>query len=101
VIVRERGQYGDPTGPLEVVQLANGSPASGALRVGDVILDVLNPPHKARGIFDRLSLLDAGDTARLLVDRGKKRLSVSVRLGSLMNALGQFVPEKDYAIEAL
>jgi hypothetical protein len=99
VIVRER--TGDPTRPLKVVQLANKSPAAGSLRVGDVILDVLNAPHWARGIFDKLSLLNAGDIAHLLIDRGGKRRSVSVRLGSLMKALGQYVPEKDFSIEAL
>jgi S1-C subfamily serine protease len=100
VIVRE-GRDGDPTAPLKVLKLANGSPAAGSLHVGDVLLDVLNPPQKARGIFDKLSLLNAGESARLLVDRGGRRVSVSVRLGSLRKALGQYVPEKDYAVEAL
>jgi hypothetical protein len=101
VIVREPGAYGDLTAPLKVIQVANRSPAAGALRVGDVVLNVLNAPHQARGIFYKLSLLNAGDTARLLVNRGGARISVGVRLGSLMRALGQFVPEKDYAIDAL
>jgi len=101
VIVREPGPYGDPTAPLKVIQLANRSAATGALRVGDVIADVLNAPHQTRGIFDKLSLLNAGDTARLLINRGGRRVTVTVRLSSLMRALGQFIPEKDYAIEAL
>jgi len=52
-------------------------------------------------VFDKLSRLDAGESARLLIDRAGKHMTVSVRLGSLMNALGQFVPEKNYAIDAL
>ncbi len=99
VVVREGGQY--EAGPLRVIRLAKGSPAVGVLRVGDVILDVLNAPHKGRGIFDKLSLLNAGQSARLQIERGGRRMSVLVRLGSLRETLGQFIPQKADAIDAL
>jgi hypothetical protein len=102
VIVREPGRFGNPFGALRVIRVARRSPAAGILRTGDVILDVLNAPHRGvRGIFDRLSELNAGQVARLLIIRGGTRLVVKVRLGSLMNALGQFLPKSDYAVEAL
>jgi hypothetical protein len=102
VIVREPGTYGDPSGRLRVIELADASPAAHVLRVGDIILDVLNVHRKGVvSIFDKLSLLNAGDSARLLVERDGTKLPVTVTLGSLRSALGQLVPEKDYSVEAL
>jgi hypothetical protein len=102
VIVREPGKSGDTSGPLQVIELADASLAAHVLRVGDVILDVLNVHRKGiSSVFDKLSLLNAGGSAHLLIERAGTKLSVNVTLGSLLKALGQFVPEKDYSVEAL
>jgi hypothetical protein len=92
-------------GPRIVLTIPHG-PAAGRLRPGDVILSVENaqagyvfpPPDglpKPVGpgprstakydIADTLSSFHAGQTARLLIERGHKRLTVSVKLGSLMD----------------
>jgi len=91
---------------LRVVLTIPHGPAAGRLRPGDVILSVENAPAgyafpppdglpKRVGpgpkstakydIADTLSSFHAGQTARLLIERGRKRLTVSVKLGSLMD----------------
>lgn len=103
MIVRESGgRFNNPYLPLRVIRVADGAPAGGVLRRGDVILDVRNEPYKGiRGIFDRVSQLNAGHVARLLINRSGRKLVINVRLGSLMNAPRQLLPENDYSIEAL
>jgi hypothetical protein len=90
-------------GPRVVLTIPHG-PAVGRLRHGDVILSVENglkaaypdgdgvkavgPGPKGTlkyGIADTLSSFHAGQTVRLLIQRGKKRLTVRVKLGSLMS----------------
>lgn len=100
----------DPSfdGPYRVVEVAKGSPADGRLQVGDLLSDVENPPAKertydgARTTLDRqLSSYDAGDTARIVVDRDGARLTVPIELGSLKDALVLPVYEEDDTFEAL
>lgn len=93
VLVRQTGGSGAVAGPLEVIEIADGAPAAGALRVGDVLLDVQNAPPPqtadpaaAASIFHKLSALDAGQTAQLMVARGGVEMNVSVKLGSLRDA---------------
>ena len=109
VTVRElSGQAMDP-GPLQVLSFADQAPARGALRVGDVLLDVLNapppPPHAdssaASTIFGKLNLLNAGQTAKLLVERGGARITVAVKLGSMKDCYAVPLPDNDYTVEAL
>jgi hypothetical protein len=107
--VRELNGPGGLAGPLQVTELAGGSPARGHLRAGDVLLDVLNgpsPPKQAdptasSSFFNKLNRLDAGDVAKLSVQRGGSRIEVSVPLGSMKDAYGQPLPTNDYTIEAL
>jgi hypothetical protein len=80
---------------LVVVRTASGGPAAGLLRPGDVILRMENPPRDPYPtdrkdpfpytLFDQVSRLDPGQTARFLIQRGRKRLTVMVKLGSLMD----------------
>jgi len=88
-----------------VVRTARHGPAAGRLRPGDVILNVENAqamqyvlpnghitvlgpgPVSTRNfdISEAISSFKAGQTARLLIQRGTKRLTVRVRLGSAMS----------------
>jgi hypothetical protein len=70
-----------------VVLTAPHGPSAGRLRPGDVILGVENPPSGSGSyhITDIVSSFRAGQTARLLIRRGTRRLAVSVKLGSLMD----------------
>lgn len=86
---------GTSSGDPSVVLTAPDSPAAGHLRPGDVILRVENAPLASRagpkraleyGIFDTVSSFHAGQTVRLLIQRGTTRVSVKVKLGSLMDA---------------
>jgi hypothetical protein len=79
---------------LVVVRTASNGPASGLLHPGDAILRLENAPPDPYPtgndavpytLFDQVSRLHAGQTARLLIQRGHKRLTVSVKLGSLMD----------------
>lgn len=85
---------GTPNGYPSVVLTAPNSPAAGRLRPGDVILRVENAPVVSSprpkqplkySIFDTVSSFHAGQTVRLLIQRGTKRVSVKVKLGSLMD----------------
>lgn len=99
-----------PVTPLKVTQIADKSPAAGHIRVGDVILDVVNAPKppkafagsaQVKSIFDKVILIPPGGTAKLLVERGGARVVVPVTLGSQKDAFGQFLPENDYKAAAL
>jgi hypothetical protein len=76
---------------LVVIRVVPGTPAAGRLHVGDILVDVENAPAPSSGapppsntsIFDQLSRLRAGAQARLLIDRNRVRIAVTVRLGSL------------------
>jgi hypothetical protein len=80
---------------LVVIRTASDGPAAGLLHPGDVILRMENPPrdpYPTGGndplpytFFDQVSLLHPGQTARFLVLRRRKRITVSVKLGSLMD----------------
>ncbi len=98
-----------PSGALQVIGLADKAPAEGRLRVGDVLVDVLNAPAPSKSfqgatdesIFDKLVLFHAGDTATLVVDRGGRRFIVPVRLGSMRDSFDQFLPANDTRAAAL
>lgn len=92
-----------------MIGLADKAPAEGRVRVGDVLVDVLNAPAPSKSfqgatdesIFDKLVLFHAGDTARLVVDRGGRRVIVPVRLGSMRDSFDQFLPANDTRAAAL
>lgn len=96
VTAREHGSWGSL--PLKVVGIAPYSPARRALQVGDVLLRVLNapgPPYynmPPTGFFDRLALFRPGQLARLLIRRDGVRMTVSVKLGSLKDAIPGVFP---------
>jgi hypothetical protein len=108
VTVHEVDGAGAMSGPLQVTELADRSPAAGHLQFGDVIGGVLNspPPPKqsdpaaVASIFDKLNLL-AGDVAKLLVSHNGSQIVVSVPLGSMKDSYGQPLPANDFTIEAL
>lgn len=97
VTVHDLGGPGAFNGPQQITELADGSPATGLLQVGDILLEVENaPPPPKNGdpnavntIFDKLNLLHAGDRARLLVARGNARLTVTVKLASMKDSTMQ------------
>jgi hypothetical protein len=107
VLVREHGEgLGD--GPLEVLEVADSSPASGKLRAGDVLLDVANVPKPPKGyvygdkaLFNKISAFDAGEEARLVIRRNGAELTVPVELGSLKDAKTMFIPEDEDRVDAL
>jgi hypothetical protein len=91
-----------------VLEVTKGSPAEGRLHVGDLLTDVENPPPRARAydsdtpvLFRQLSSFDAGETARIVVERNGTILTVPVELGSLKDAVVLPVLEEDDTIEAL
>jgi hypothetical protein len=102
-----------PSGYPSVGLTAPHSPAAGRLRVGDVILKVENAPSVRPlpglrrafeySIFDSISSFHAGQTARLLIQRGAKRLTLSVKLGSLKDAAAAAIrtPTTDGSMNAL
>lgn len=74
-----------------VIRAAPHTPAAGHLRAGDVILALENAPKPGPNanpvtsgwIFDQLARFHAGQTARLLVQRRGRRLTESIKLGSM------------------
>jgi hypothetical protein len=109
VLVRERGKYFGE-GPLEILEVTEGSPAAGKLRPGDVLLDVENAPPPERTfsdpegepLYNKLSAFDAGETARLVVSRdGGPKMGVPVKLGSLKDAQTMPIPEDDDRVDAI
>ena len=108
ITVRQLGGDGAKNAPLKVVSIDDNAPAKGHLRVGDVLVKVLNPPaHRkdigalASPLFDELSLFDAGQTAKLRVRRAGSEIAVSVPLGSLKDSYGTSLPSNDLAVQAL
>lgn len=77
-----------------VVGIEPDSPAGKALRLGDSIVRVLDDPGRFTGrrLPDEIGALHAGQTARLLVERQDRRLILSVRLGSLKDAIPALLP---------
>jgi len=77
-----------------VVGIEANSPAQRALRVGDVLVKVLNPPSPdwPPTVDGKIRLFHAGQVARLLINRGGHRMVVPVRLGSLKDAIPQLFP---------
>lgn len=89
-----------PIGHPAVVLVARDSPASDRLRVRDVILGVENSPRVTPfrrdealeySVVDRISSFRAGQTARLLVQRGGRRITVNVKLGSLKDPVAAVI----------
>ena len=107
VLVRVHGEgLGD--GPFEILEVADGSPASDQLQVGDVLLDVANVPkprkpyvYGDKRLSTKLSAFDAGETARLLIRRNGAELTVPVELGSLKDAKTVLIPENEDRVDAL
>jgi hypothetical protein len=75
-----------PTGQLRVVKVEPGEPAAGHLRAGDILLNVAGTKTTAGTLFDRIAALHAGQTASLVVRRGKSRVTEIVHLASLDSA---------------
>ena len=78
--------------PLKVIEIDRNSPALGHLRVGDVLLKVLNAPRLPHGkqpwtgLFDRIGLFHPGQVVQLLAERNGKKIRIHVKLGSKMDA---------------
>jgi hypothetical protein len=90
---------------LRVTGFDDNSPARTKLLPDDVILGVRHVPKRRAGlsmsVFDQLSTLRAGDVAQLDVERGGARIVVSVRLGSMRNAVPSLLPATDLKDSAL
>lgn len=106
VVVRQR--VGPRPGPVRVIEVDDDSPAASAVRAGDVVLDVANAPASMRddgpaaeSIYNKLSALDAGDTAELVVSRGGREVRLRVRLASMLESGTLVLPDDDYAVNAL
>jgi hypothetical protein len=100
VLVREQGKYFGE-GPLEVLEVAQGSPAADKLRAGDVLLDVANASPPGAPFYRKLSTFDEGESARLVIRRDGARMTVPVKLGSLKDAQTMALPEDEDRVEAL
>ena len=109
VLVRPAGE---DTASLRVVDVDGHGPAAGRLQAGDVITGAENAPPPAvrdpadipaNSVYDQVARFDAGQTARLVVERGGSRIVVPVRLGSLRDpeATALLVPTDDYDVDAL
>ncbi len=111
---------GAPYGRPVVVHAVSHGPAAGRLRPGDAILAVENAPRMAGfdgstpfrvgpgwrstlkyGLTVMLSNFRAGQTARFLIRRGNKRLTVRVKLGSLMSPAASAIKAPKSNDEAL
>lgn len=108
VVVHQIDEASGLTGDLRVTELADDSPAAGRLHVGDVLVNVLDAPKPPKGfpastysIFDKVALLHPGDVARLLVERSGMQIVVPVKLGSMRQSFGTFLPKTDYTYAAL
>jgi hypothetical protein len=111
VLVQQTGGAGAVGSGLDVLQVDPQSSAYRQLLPGDVIENVLNAPRPGQGtqqpaagsIFDKLSDLNAGQTARLQIMRGGTTLTVTVKLGSLANdtATSLIVPANNYGENVL
>ena len=82
---------GTPTSHLLVTGVIPRSPAAAAFRAGDVIVG-LTGPRKAKtanllgpALIDDIAAQRAGDRVRFAVLRGGEYLSVTIRLGSLLD----------------
>jgi hypothetical protein len=90
---------------LDVVGIAPRSPARNALRVGDVLLKVLNPPrlphgHQPwQGLLDRLEAFRPGQVVQLLVERHGTKVVVRVKLGSVKNAIANVLPQDNSLLD--
>jgi PDZ domain-containing protein len=85
-----------------VIGISPDSPAARALRVGDVLLGVVNPRRLTRHhLDDEIGALHAGQTARLRVERDGRKLIVRVRLGSLKDLIPALLPANDWRLADL
>ena len=106
VLVREQGEYFGE-GPLEVLEIADGAPAEGRLRVGDVLLDVENAPKQEspggdrQPLYNKVTAFDAGQTARLVIRRDGVERTIKVKLGSLKDGYGLVIPGDADRVDAL
>jgi hypothetical protein len=103
VLVRVLGESA-----LEILEVADGSPASGRLQVGDVLLDVPNIPRPRKPyvygdepLFLKITAFDAGETARLVIRRHGAELTVPVELGSMKDAKTMWIPQDEDRVDAL
>jgi hypothetical protein len=86
----------------KVIGISPDSPAARALRVGDVLLGVVNPRRFTRDhLDDEIGALHADQTARLRVERDGRKLIVSVRLGSLKDSIPTLLPADDWRLADL
>jgi S1-C subfamily serine protease len=105
--VRVHGEgLGD--GPLEILDVADGSPASGRLQVGDVLRDVANVPRPRKpyvygdkALLQRISAFDAGEKAQLVIRRNGAELTVPVELGTMKDAKTMLIPQDEDRVVAL
>lgn len=107
-IVHALNQAEGLAGALRVTGFTDKAPAAGHLRVGDVIVNVLGAPKppensgvQTESIFDKLILMRPGEAARLVVERGGRRIVVPVKLGSMRDSFGTELPKTDYTYGAL
>jgi hypothetical protein len=101
----------DPTSAVRVVGVVSGSPAAGVFKQGDVILELKNAPQLTTGrtvgslgpkLFDQLATLNAGARAVFSVARGPNVLTLSVKLGSLIDpSAASGFPPNDYRVSAI
>jgi len=90
-------------GPYRVLEVTQGSPAEGRLQVGDLLKGVENARSKGdrTALYRQLGSFDAGETARIVVERNGTTITVPVELGSLKDAVVLPVMAEDDTIEAL
>ena len=98
----------DPSSPVRVVGVVEGSPAARALRQGDVLLaldsgpKLASPPSLGPSLVDELISLDAGDRAVFTVRRGGATIRVSVRLGSMIDSSAlTATPPRNYTVSTI
>lgn len=69
------------------------------------VLGAPKPPENSgvqtESIFDKLILMRPGEAARLVVERGGRRIVVPVKLGSMRDSFGTELPKTDYTYGAL
>jgi hypothetical protein len=76
-----------------IVGIEPDSPAAKALRLGDVVVRILDAPRFTRNrLPDEIGALHSGQAARLLVRRDGRRIVVHVRLGSLQDSIPALLP---------
>jgi PDZ domain len=99
----------DPSSPVQVMGVVQGSPAARVFHQGDVILSiqnarkVKNPPTLGPDLIDEFAQFNAGDTGVFVVRRGGATLTLRARLRSMIDssALGAAPPPGNYSIATI